>query len=663
MWQQAYNEDPQLRHRTRAFKQYRTIDWPREKIIENSQYLNALKSDNRPSTSDTLSSAMSFLNEISTMKLIKSRIWTGVQVWFIITIVGIVIGSIAAWLSLLTEYLNELKLNWSSFAIVNFIIYMAFSVLFGVFASYSCLKFAPNACGSGISEVKTIVSGFNRPSFLNFPTLILKASMLPFTIASGLSVGKEGPSVHYASCVGNVLSRSIIPWFNDSSIQLSDIVTASAGSGVAVAFGSPIGGVLFALEEISSGLKLATVWKTFYMSLIAIGTLQLWDPFGTGQIVMFSVRYEIDWKWGEVFWFILLGVFGGVYGRIISYWNIKYVKFRQSSIKNGVLEIALLTLVTSVLSYWNIFMRFEMTNVMEMLFDPCIDTEKKQYCLTNDASLFKWVYLITLLLYALIVRMVLVIVSYGAKVPCGIFVPSMTIGATFGKILGLLVGEVVDHQVNSGIYAFLGAGAALSGITGLTVSVVVIMYELTGAIKYIVPSMIVIVTVRVVSVLCCNSEGIADQMIKFNGIPYIDLKEEHNMDGVIGDVMVRQVYCIDVDIEELDYERILEFGKKEYPVIKNGALVGVVDRESIKELRCDYVSVEIDADTSTVFDIFTQLGPRNVYVTKNGQLVGLLSRKDMIRYEIYSKFEPQDNDNLEWLASLYTSIREHLNPF
>lgn len=154
---------------------------------------------------------MSFLNEISTMKLIKSRIWTGVQVWFIITIVGIVIGSIAAWLSLLTEYLNELKLNWSSFAIVNFIIYMAFSVLFGVFASYSCLKFAPNACGSGISEVKTIVSGFNRPSFLNFPTLILKASMLPFTIASGLSVGKEGPSVHYASCVGNVLSRSIIP--------------------------------------------------------------------------------------------------------------------------------------------------------------------------------------------------------------------------------------------------------------------------------------------------------------------------------------------------------------------------------------------------------------------------------------------------------------------
>lgn len=239
----------------------------------------------------------------------------------------------------------------------------------------------------------------------------------------------------------------------------------------------------------------------------------------------------------------------------------------------------------------------------------------------------------------------------------------MTIGATFGKILGLLVGEVVDHQVNSGIYAFLGAGAALSGITGLTVSVVVIMYELTGAIKYIVPSMIVIVTVRVVSVLCGNSEGIADQMIKFNGIPYIDLKEEHNMDGVIGDVMVRQVYCIDVDIEELDYERILEFGKKEYPVIKNGALVGVVDRESIKELRCDYVSVEIDADTSTVFDIFTQLGPRNVYVTKNGQLVGLLSRKDMIRYEIYSKFEPQDNDNLEWLASLYTSIREHLNPF
>lgn len=109
------------------------------------------------------------------------------------------------------------------------------------------------------------------------------------------------------------------------------------------------------------------------------------------------------------------------------------------------------------------------------------------------------------LLFATVMRTFLVIISYGCKVPAGIFVPSMAIGASFGRMVGILVQalhESFPHAkffaacepdvpcITPGTYAFLGAAAALSGIMHITVSVVVIMFELTGALTYILPTMV-----------------------------------------------------------------------------------------------------------------------------------------------------------------------------
>lgn len=106
-----------------------------------------------------------------------------------------------------------------------------------------------SAAGSGVAEVKVILSGFVLHGYLGVRTLVVKTLALILSIASGLSLGKEGPYVHIAACVGNIACR-LFSKYNQNDGKRREVLSASAASGVAVAFGAPIGGVLFSLEEV-----------------------------------------------------------------------------------------------------------------------------------------------------------------------------------------------------------------------------------------------------------------------------------------------------------------------------------------------------------------------------------------------------------------------------
>jgi chloride channel 3/4/5 len=158
----------------------------------------------------------------------------------------------------------------------------------------------------------------------------------PLAIASGLSVGKEGPSVHVACAIGYVVGGSFkrfsqsqgktfsfrvfligLTPISDTIAKMREIVTAASAAGVAVAFGSPIGGVLFALEEMTVNFPIKTMWRSFFCALVATVTLSAMNPFRTGKLVLFQVSYDRDWHFFEIGGFILIGVFGvSLYGRL-----------------------------------------------------------------------------------------------------------------------------------------------------------------------------------------------------------------------------------------------------------------------------------------------------------------------------------------------------------
>ena len=92
---------------------------------------------------------------------------------------------------------------------------------------------------------------------------------------------------------------------------------------------------------------------------------QAMNPFRTGQLVMFQVKYDRSWHFFEIIFFILLGVFGGLYGAFVMKWNLRAQGFRKKYLtKYAVLEATLLC-------YPNMFLRIDMTESMEILFLEC----------------------------------------------------------------------------------------------------------------------------------------------------------------------------------------------------------------------------------------------------------------------------------------------------
>ncbi|KAJ2959531.1 hypothetical protein NQZ79_g5033 [Umbelopsis isabellina] len=510
-----------------------------------------------------------------------------------------------------------------------YLIRLSLKTCFAGTCAFLVKHFAPYAAGSGISEIKCILAGFVMKGFLGGWTLLMKSVGLALAVASNLSIGKEGPSVHMACCVGNVVSR-LFTNYRTNKAKSREILSASSAAGVAVAFGSPIGGVLFSLEEMSSNFPNKTMLRSFFCALIATMVLQAMNPFRTGKLVMFQVTYDREWHFFEYFFAVIIGIFGGLYGAFVIKFNMKVVEYRKKYLKDyAIAEAAILALVTAIIAYPNVFLRIDMTEIMGILFRECEGPDGEDYYgLCHKSRQSEVGRMITLLLFATVLRTAGTIFTYGCKVPCGIFVPSMAIGATFGRMLGLIAKswqaaypEFVLFAscqpdvpcVTPGTYAFLGAAAALCGVMRITVSVVVIMFELTGRVTYILPSMITLIVTKATADWF-GKGGIADRYIQINGYPFLD-KEEHSFGVPVSHVMHRDPIVMTAKGMKLhEIENI--FNNTQYqgfPVVQDKAsmtLVGYIGRSEMlyliekakrvnrahSETECDFQPADGDVE-------------------------------------------------------------------
>ncbi|KAL8834832.1 MAG: hypothetical protein Q9170_003574 [Blastenia crenularia] len=556
------------------------------------------------------------------------------------------------------------------------------------------------AAGSGVAEVKVILSGFVVHGYLGVKTLVVKTLAVILSLASGLSLGKEGPYVHIATCVGNIACR-LFSKYNHNDGKRREVLSASAASGVGVAFGAPIGGVLFSLEEVSYYFPPKTLFRTFFCCIVASLFLKFLNPYKTGKIVIFEVRYATDWRFFEIFIFILLGVLGGALGALFIKASAIWARtFRRIPLikKWPVLEVALVALVTGLISFWNRYTRLAVTELLFELASPCkLDTSSGLCPNSRDEILD----ILHSLGVGFIIKSFLTTITFGIKVPAGIYVPSMVVGGFLGRFVGHVVQYLTitypdasiwggcaadggfESCVTPGVYALVAAGATMCGVTRLSVTLAVILFELTGSLDHVLPfSLAVLVAKWTADAI--EPLSIYDLLTDMNSYPLLDNKLRPVFTADLGDITpaVRSHRVIDISNSPLvpasllrrKLEHLHTVGELDggLPIVRHDALVGLIpapdlefaldkleneeqdlclmaqtatwhdvsetnDQDSDPTDFTAYidpapVALDIHSPMDLVFQCFVKLGLRYICVLRDGQYAGLVHKKTFVKY-------------------------------
>ncbi|KAI8662584.1 hypothetical protein NCS56_01062500 [Fusarium sp. Ph1] len=556
-----------------------------------------------------------------------------------------------------------------------------------------------SAAGSGVAEVRVILSGFVLHGFLGVRTLFIKMVALILSVASGMSLGKEGPYVHMAACVGNILCR-IFSKYDRNDGKRREVISAAAAAGVAVAFGAPLGGVLFGLEEVSYFFPAKTLFRTFFCCIVAALSLKFLNPYGTHKIVLFEVRYLVDWEYFEILSFIFVGIIGGAVGALFikasKYWAQSFRRIRVIK-KFPLLEVFLVALVTGLMSYWNALTRLPVAELLLNLASPCdgsdMDWEEQTLC---PKSIDDIPPILLHLFVALLIKGFLTVITFGIKVPAGIYVPSMVVGGLMGRIVGHVVqwtvlrvpdwgvwGNCAFSQdgscIQPGVYGLIAAGATMCGVTRLSVTLAVILFELTGSLDYVLPfSLAILVAKWTADAIEPNS--IYDLLTSMNSYPFLDNKHKPIFTEDLADIVprIRRERLIDITNSPLvpatslrvKLELLHRAGELDggLPIVRHGILVGLIpvpdlgyaldqlveestdlclmDRiPSIDEDNdvfdpTDFtpyidpapVALDIKSPMDLVYELFSKLGLRYICVLKDGKYAGMTHKKTFVRY-------------------------------
>ena len=431
------------------------------------------------------------------------------------------------------------------------------------------------------------------------------------------------------------------------------------------------------------------MWESFVCAMIAAVTLQAFNPFRTGKLVLYQVTYHSSWKPFEVLSFAIIGVTGGLYGGFLIKMNTYIAKWRQSSpIANfPTLEVFSLAMFTSIVSFPNSFMRVQSSELLYHLFAECSDNPDDKLGLCKSGAANSGV--MALLLIASLLGTVLTSFTFGTNLPAGIILPSMTIGALYGRVIGLILEVIQDAYpafllfgacepdvpcITPGIYAIIGAAASLGGVTRMTISIVVIMFELTGALTYVLPIMIAVMISKWVGD-AISKKSIYESWIYLKGYPFLENWEDSSQ---IPDLSLTQIItriedlvvitCNGHTVQSLK-ELLKAYPYRGFPIVNNHVDVLLLGYISRSDLACalnsasksaGHVSLEtetcfcipptlnvsssldlsqwmdqtpitlhISASLPITANMFQKMGLRYILFLDKGSIKGLMTKKDL----------------------------------
>uniref|UniRef100_A0A3B4ELZ7 Uncharacterized protein n=2 Tax=Pygocentrus nattereri TaxID=42514 RepID=A0A3B4ELZ7_PYGNA len=507
---------------------------------------------------------------------------------------------------------------------LQYLVWVSYPMVLIMFASFFCHLIAPQAIGSGIPELKTILRGVVLKEYLTLKAFAAKVVGLTAGLGSGMPVGKEGPFVHIASICAASLSNfmSFFSGVYQSPYCYTDILTVGCAVGVGCCFGTPLGGVLFSIEVTSTYFAVRNYWRGYFAATFSAFIFRVLSVFNKDTVTitaLFRTKFRMDFPFDlqELPAFAIIGISCGFLGAFFVYLNRQVVLFmrRPNTLtrfltKHRLIFPGVVTFLVTTLTFPPGFGQFMAGELMpreaiNSLFDNFTWTKiwgsptppglgRSSAWFHPDVNVF-----IILLLFFLM-KFWMSVVSTTMPIPSGAFMPVFVIGASFGRLVGEIMAALFPHgilfdgilyRIIPGGYAVIGA-AALTGAVTHTVSTAVICFELTGQISHILPMMVAVILANMVAQGLQPS--LYDSIIQVKKLPYLpELGFGHisQYNIFVEDIMVRKVkfLCSQSTYRELLY-LLDSTSLKTIPLVdskESMILLGSIDRSELLAL-CDW---------------------------------------------------------------------------
>ncbi|MHC4217937.1 MAG: chloride channel protein [Planctomycetota bacterium] len=322
-------------------------------------------------------------------------------------------------------------------------------------------RFAREVSGHGVPEVMEAVAlrgGRIRPR-----VVLAKLFASGICIGTGGSVGREGPIVQIGSALGSTIGQ----WLHIDRERLRTLVGCGAASGIAATFNAPVAGALFAVEIILGDFGVAQFSPIVISSVVGTVVSQRFlGDFPAFEVPAYSLEHPF-----ELFAYAGLGILAGLVAigfiRTLYASEDLFAKFRIAPPIRALLGGAAI----GVIAIW-------LPHVLGVGYEAINEA-------LNGTMLWK------IMLVLVVVKVIAVSITIGSGGSGGIFAPSLFIGAMLGGAVGTVVNTVwQETTAGPGAYALVGMGAVVAAGTHAPITAIVMIFELTGDYKIILPLMI-----------------------------------------------------------------------------------------------------------------------------------------------------------------------------
>ncbi|CAB3404579.1 unnamed protein product [Caenorhabditis bovis] len=560
-----------------------------------------------------------------------------VEDWFLSALLGIITAVLSVGMDVAIEILQHAHVTlYDKFLKIS--IYFAFTqwvahiAVLTACSAVFCQIVSKQAVGSGIPEVKVIMHGFKMENYLTLHTLIAKMVGLTFAMGGGLPIGKEGPFVHMGAIVANLLSKitsacQYSAFFSNEGREM-EMLSSGCAVGIACTFSAPIGAVLYAIESTSKYFAVKNYWRGFLAATCSAIIFRFANFFVTAEqsgtiTAFYQTRFPTDcFLIEELPVFLLLGFISGIMGALFIFVHRKISIFRAKNrvykaiFRNNFLAFTVfMAVVVGVLTFPDGLGRYfagrlSFRETMGDLFNNCTwSVNDSRRC--PDSILKHWtgggsgdVSVFTSLTLYYLVYFFLVAICISINVPAGVFVPSFIIGAAGGRLMGeAMLYFFPDGMrgsggppIHPGLYAVVGA-AAYTGAVTHTISVSVIICELTGQLSPILP---VLIAMLMGNAICKFLQpSIYESIIRVKKYPYLpDLPPSrvsvHTVK--VEQLMVTDVIYITKNMTYREMKDILQLAPhlRSFPIVtdhENKILLGSVAKRYLTMLLRRHVLI------------------------------------------------------------------------